>query len=217
MGNRAVITTKEDFENNGIGIYVHWNGGRDSVEAFLTYCKMKGYREPENDNYGWARLTQVISNFFGGTTSIGVDLVQNLDCDNYDNGVYIIKDWEIIGRHFFKGREQHEYDLHEMLLAIDERMPKEEQLGKDFITADEIEPSNLKIGDKVFIQEISGEFNQYEVIGFGKDEVVNGTNVKGIPYVNRYGKEGEHSWNINNYVCSETVRVCKKQQGVEQQ
>lgn len=26
MGNRAVITTEENFENNGIGIYLHWNG-----------------------------------------------------------------------------------------------------------------------------------------------------------------------------------------------
>ena len=37
MGNRAVITTKENMDNNGIGIYLHWNGGRDSVRAFLKY------------------------------------------------------------------------------------------------------------------------------------------------------------------------------------
>ena len=30
MGNRAVIT---DIEKK-VGIYLHWNGGRDSVEAF---------------------------------------------------------------------------------------------------------------------------------------------------------------------------------------
>ena len=40
MGNRAIITTKKDFDNNGIGVYLHWNGGRDSVQAFLTYCKL---------------------------------------------------------------------------------------------------------------------------------------------------------------------------------
>ena len=39
MGNRAVITT----ENKKIGIYLHWNGGRDSVEAFLKYCELKNY------------------------------------------------------------------------------------------------------------------------------------------------------------------------------
>ena len=80
MGNRAVITTKENFDNNGIGVYLHWNGGRDSVNAFLTYCKMKGFRAPEKDNYGWARLVQVIANFFGGSLSIGIDDVCYLDC-----------------------------------------------------------------------------------------------------------------------------------------
>ena len=51
MGNRAVITTRKDLKD--IGVYLHWNGGRDSVEGFITYCKIKGYRPPEYDNYGW--------------------------------------------------------------------------------------------------------------------------------------------------------------------
>ena len=38
MGNRAVITTEKNFENNGVGVYLHWNGGYDSVSAFLKYC-----------------------------------------------------------------------------------------------------------------------------------------------------------------------------------
>lgn len=72
MGNRAVITTRENFNNDGVGVYLHWNGGRDSVQAFLTYCKMKGYREPTSDNYGWARLCQAIGNFFGGDFLLGL-------------------------------------------------------------------------------------------------------------------------------------------------
>lgn len=130
MGNRAVITTKENFENNGVGVYLHWNGGRDSVEAFLTYCKLKEYREPETDNYGWARLCQVIGNFFGGDCSIGIDTVNRLDCDNYDNGVYFIEHWKIVGRKYFNGIEQDEFRLIDMLVAIDEKQPKDEQLGK---------------------------------------------------------------------------------------
>ena len=128
MGNRAVITTKENFENNGIGVYLHWNGGYDSVSAFLKYCELKGYRSPSTDNYGWARLCQVIGNFFGGSTSVGIDVVNNLDCDNWDNGVYFIEDWNIVGRKYFEGEEQMNYDLDEMLLAIDRKMPKEEQI-----------------------------------------------------------------------------------------
>lgn len=130
MGNRAVITTKENFENNGVGVYLHWNGGRDSVEAFLTYCKLKQYREPETDNYGWVRLCQVIGNFFGGDCSIGIDTVNRLDCNNYDNGVYFIENWKIVGRKYFDGIEQDEFRLIDMLVEIDEKQPKGEQLGR---------------------------------------------------------------------------------------
>lgn len=42
MGNRAVITTKE----RKIGLYLHWNGGRDTVEPLLKYCELQGYRPP---------------------------------------------------------------------------------------------------------------------------------------------------------------------------
>lgn len=137
MGNRAVITTDRMSLNvatsNDIGVYLHWNGGRDSVEAFLAYCKLKGYRPPERDNYGWARLCQVIGNFFGGETSIGIDKCCNLDCDNYDNGVYIIENWEIVDRKFFDGYEQDSYDLLTMMLDIDGCQPKGEQLGGEAI------------------------------------------------------------------------------------
>lgn len=65
MGNRAVITT----EDKKLGIYLHWNGGRDSVEAFLRYCDLRGFRPPNSDEYGWARLCQVIANFMGAGAS----------------------------------------------------------------------------------------------------------------------------------------------------
>lgn len=130
MGNRAVIST----EDKQIGVYLHWNGGRDSVEAFLTYCKLKGYRPPEQDNYGWARLCQVIGNFFGGTNSLGIDKFEKLDYDNWNNGTYIIKNWEIIDRQYIHSddddefEEQQEYDLKDMLIGINESQPEKEQL-----------------------------------------------------------------------------------------
>lgn len=131
MGNRAVITAskaKNVAESNDIGVYLHWNGGRDSVEAFLKYCKLKGYRSPDTDCYGWARLCQVIGNFFGGELSIGIDRCCCLDCDNGDNGVYIIKGWEIVGREYFEGEEQRYHDLLEMLEEIDNNQPEGERL-----------------------------------------------------------------------------------------
>lgn len=147
MGNRAVITTESARKNirgyesdyiiqqsDEIGVYLHWNGGRDSVQAFLKYCDMRGFRSPESDSYGWARLVQVISNFMGPEgLSIGIDSCKYLDCDNYDNGVYIIKDWKIIGRAFFEGMEQDEYNLYEMLVSIDEAQPVAQQIGAEKI------------------------------------------------------------------------------------
>lgn len=134
MGNRAVITTKEGDKENKIGIYLHWNGGRGSVKAFLKYCEMRGFRKPEDDNYGWARLAQVIANYFGKDgLSIGIDRVCNLDCDNWDNGTYLIEDWQIVGREYFEGEEEDGYNLKELLYEIDEAQPENQQLGKAFI------------------------------------------------------------------------------------
>lgn len=123
MGNRAVITTKD----KEIAVYLHWNGGRDSVEAFLKYCEICDFRPPEKDNYGWARLCQVIANFFGaGGLSIGIDTYENLETSaDWDNGVYIIKDWKVIGRERFKGIEQNVYNLEEALASINEQQPDE--------------------------------------------------------------------------------------------
>lgn len=47
-----------------------------------------------------------------------------------------------------------------------------------------------------------------EIIGFGEDEYVNGTNVKGIPYINLYGGNPEN--NINNYLVHKKWRKEKK-------
>lgn len=128
MGNRAVITTRENFENNGIGIYLHWNGGKDSVQAFLKYCEVKGYRAPSTGGYGWSYLCGVITNFFGDGLSCDVDTVNNLDCDNWDNGTYIIDGWKIIDREFCYGKEQMVHDMYDMIKAIDEKMPEHMRL-----------------------------------------------------------------------------------------
>ena len=134
MGNRAVITTKENFVNNGVGVYLHWNGGRDSVEGFLKYCELRGFRDPDKDDYGWARLVQVIANFMGPDgLSVGVDVVDNLDCRNGDNGVYFIEGWKIVGRRNYKGSEQKHYNLEDLLLAIDAAQPPAGRLGEQKI------------------------------------------------------------------------------------
>lgn len=74
MGNRAIITTDKAYkEGHGLAVYLHWNGGRDSVEPFLAFCKARGYRAPTNDEaYGFAYLCTTIGNYFGDGLSLGI-------------------------------------------------------------------------------------------------------------------------------------------------
>lgn len=128
MGNRAIITTEE----RKLCIYLHWNGGLDSVQAFLKYCQIMGFRSPDKDSYGWARLCQVIGNYFGPDgLSVGIGLYEEYGKDWLDNGVYIIENWEIVGREFFEGEEQQVYDLPGMLQYINECQPENQQ--KEFV------------------------------------------------------------------------------------
>ena len=133
MGNRAVITTRRDFENNGIGVYLHWNGTINEVSAFLTYCAMRGFRSVDLDSsYAYARLVQVIANTIGGGLSVGVGLLKDLDCDNYDNGTYIIEGWEIVDRMY-----SHEEDavdenvVEDLLRIIDKAQPEDDRIFKE--------------------------------------------------------------------------------------
>ena len=101
MGNRAVITASTNTKN-GLGIYLHWNGGIESVVAFLDVAKQLGYRSPVGDeSYGMARLCGLIC-LFGGlrnSTGVGINDLSKLDCDNFDNGVFVVgHDWELVDR-----------------------------------------------------------------------------------------------------------------------
>ncbi len=131
MGNRAVITTRK----REVGVYLHWHGGRDSVTAFLKYCELRRFIPPEEDGCGWARLCQVVGNYFGGDTSLGIDTLDALDCDNRNNGVYCIEKWKIVAREFFTGPEQTGYALLPMLREINDKQPKEEQLSDEDMAA----------------------------------------------------------------------------------
>lgn len=133
MGNRAVITTKKNLKNNGVGIYVHWNGGPDSVGNFLKYCELKQYREPTADDYGWACLAGVITNFFGDGLSCGVDQINNLDCDNGDNGVWIIDGWKVTGRVY--GPASEIVINPEFVAAINEIMPERMKLDAETLAS----------------------------------------------------------------------------------
>lgn len=210
MGNRALITTRENYEKDGIAVYVHWNGGYDSVRAFLKYCELKGYRSPDEDCYGWARLCQVIGNFFGGGLSVGIDNFSKDAGEWQDNGTYIIEGWKIVGREHYDYKEQDYYDIDEMLRAIDKRMPEKERLG-EFLDAIEIPIEEVRVGDKVFF--FDDNYCKYEkktVMGIGEKDINSWKPTLGVPYVDLYGSEEKgYSWNCNNYLRGKTVRVCR--------
>ena len=126
MGNRAVITNKE----KKFGIYLHWNGGPDSIEAFTQYAYICGVRDPkQQDDYTFARLTQIIANYFDGTLSIGIGLLDDLDCDNHDNGVYVLgKGWKIVERYGSGCKSESEgYEVEAMIEEINSKQPKKLQ------------------------------------------------------------------------------------------
>lgn len=198
MGNRAYIVPK-GMEN--IGVYLHWNGGIDSVTAFLRYCDLKEHRYfggERADGYGIARLCQVIGNYIGGNLSLGIHILNEKIKDiaeHIDNGVYIVDGWKIVEH--IGGWQTHEgYDITEMMIEIDEAQPPEEQLGKDFITAEEVDPTDLNIGDKVYIYKTEGKYELHTVVGFDKysDFLLH------MPYTDQYS-EGDK----RNFI-TETVR-----------
>ena len=91
MGNRAVITFDPNASPDAVGIYLHWSGSPDQVERFLSTCRERGYRSPASDEtYALARLCAIACEAHPDGLSVGVGLLRTLDCDNGDNGTYIV-------------------------------------------------------------------------------------------------------------------------------
>ena len=96
-----------------------------------------------------------------------------------------------------------------MLCDIDDAQPEAERLTREYITAEEVSPAELHIGDKIYYCDYNGKIEINTVIGFGAyGKWCNGTDVTDMPYIDKYGdKEPEN--NINNYI-RENVRVFKE-------
>ena len=133
MGDRAVISNK----NKNLGVYLHWYGYREFVESVLAYCDLKQYRNPDvDDEYGWARLCQVLGNTLGGTISLGIGKFERMDTDNWDNGTYIIEGWDIKERLYQQYEDAKMKDpMFENLKYINEKQPKDEQLKDEELKA----------------------------------------------------------------------------------
>jgi hypothetical protein len=102
MGNRATII----FEQGGgdppsPAVYLHWNGGPESVYGFLEEMQTRGHMRSD---YAAARFIGVVSDFFmsdgGEGLSLGVfagpseitpEALEKVPTDHGDNGFYVVK------------------------------------------------------------------------------------------------------------------------------
>jgi len=105
MGNRAVITFST--ANNSPAIYLHWNGGRASVEGFLTAARQLGLRHAptaQAQTEALDQLAEMLARFYF-RCNVGMTVYRlhyaGSDRDNGDNGTYLIgRDLTIIDRLF---------------------------------------------------------------------------------------------------------------------
>lgn len=194
MSNKCVIIAKSNFLKGGIGIELLWNGGRDTVEALLEYCRIKRYPSIST-GIGIATFCQVASNFIGDGCYVKIDMLANLSYDNSDNGTYIIEDYDIVDRQWFTGKEQcGVYPIEKTLIVIDEAQPIAMQIEK-YLKAIPIETNAIMVGDKIVGLTAFNEVFEKTVVGIGGEHDY----YPGKPYVASYSKDDPAS-NPNNYL-----------------
>lgn len=203
MGNRAYIMSKH---NNDVAVYVHWNGGADSIVPLFDFLGRVhpngGFKGDFMDGVAFAQFIQVFSNAFGEATMEQVDGSDKEKlADGIDNGVYVVDGWNIVEK--VKGcceSAGHDYD--EMLVYINSRQPQHMQLSVDMLSARQAGEDNpMQVGDVVWSVNF-GKAESYPVLWQQEeDRVLNGYNIKGRMFIDRYGVD-----NINSYVEPENSR-----------
>lgn len=101
MGNRATVIFWDGKENVSPAVYLHWNGGPESVYGFLEELDRRHIRADQN--YEAARFIQLVGEFFdhdkgcglslgvsNGPTAITPEALSEVQTDHGDNGFYIV-------------------------------------------------------------------------------------------------------------------------------
>jgi hypothetical protein len=111
MGNRAVITFST--YTNAPAIYLHWNGGRASVEGFLSAARQLGLRHAptaQAQTDALDQLAEMLARYYF-RCNVGMTVYRlhyaGSDRDNGDNGTYLLgQDLTILARlHHNRGEE----------------------------------------------------------------------------------------------------------------
>ena len=111
MGNRAVITF--NTADNAPAIYLHWNGGRASVQGFIDAARALGLRHAPTAAAQAEALDQLAEllarHYF--RCNVGMTVYRQQygasDRDNGDNGTYLLgRDLSIIKRFYKPGPDE---------------------------------------------------------------------------------------------------------------
>jgi len=143
MGNRAVITMTE--RDDSPAIYLHWNGGKASIEGFLMAARKFAKVRPVtpqgqlvcgpylNEEDFMDHLAEMIGKYFFGTKVNKLHVYREpygrTDRDNGDNGTYVINGlMEIADRRYVREGYAEEIDEDKTLgiaIQIGEKMVEE--------------------------------------------------------------------------------------------
>lgn len=104
MGNRAnVVFADKEWRELSPAIYLHWNGGPESIYAFLAELDRRNIRADQC--YEAARFTQIVGDFFDGGDRIGglslglanvpegdnlAERLNKVQTDPGDNGFFVV-------------------------------------------------------------------------------------------------------------------------------
>ena len=111
MGNRAVITF--DTADNAPAIYLHWNGGRASVQGFIDAARALGLRHAPTaaaQTQALDQLAELLARHYF-RCNVGMTVYRlhyaGADRDNGDNGTYLLgRDLSIIERFYKPGPDE---------------------------------------------------------------------------------------------------------------
>lgn len=200
MGNRAVIAHKD----SPIAVYLHWNGGMDSVKPLLDYCKIAGFPSPNEYGDGFTQLGAVAMNFIGDAGSIisTKDREPN-EFNPGDNGIYWIdKDWNIVERETYDGfTEQNTHDYWEMLVEWQEVQGRGTTIPFHMLATDQVTTDDVSTGEYIYARSGFTGWKKYLV---GARDGAHGRSFIYIYPVTDGGVDRESEWKIFN---GETVRI----------
>ena len=99
MGDRAVVVF-DDYKPEAVGLYVHWMGSDvpdlvDRLRELMlpSAAGVPAWRARHGDpQYALARLAYVAcARNPEDNSGVGIGRCRDLDCDNIDNGVYVVE------------------------------------------------------------------------------------------------------------------------------